>query len=263
MTTEPENRLVAPEIPANAAEFQLSLARALELRSIQGEGFIAVDGGARGKRSRIILTSPVKDGNRLIAELREFYGTNPEESGLILEDPFGQAELERYGFSLVWRFSAMIRGVSPLPAPDRQVVVARVRDEEALAEAERTIIEGFPLPDLRPIRHGTLLPVALLGAPGFTVWTVKVKHVTAAAAVAMTTGTSVGLYWVATLPEWRGRGLARTLLLTVLRAEAPGLPAVLTATESGLPLYESLGFKPVGSARWWRWRMPDRAALIA
>ena len=47
-----------------------------------------------------------------------------------------------------------------------------------------------------------------------------------------------------TLPQWRGRGIARTLLEEIIRyVKNTGIPQLwLYATDEGRPLYEKLGF---------------------
>ncbi|NLU70761.1 GNAT family N-acetyltransferase [Streptomyces sp. HNM0574] len=52
--------------------------------------------------------------------------------------------------------------------------------------------------------------------------------------------------WTVTDPGWRGRGLARAVMTSLLEwFEAGGVPGVeLHATAQGQPLYASLGFEP-------------------
>ncbi len=59
-----------------------------------------------------------------------------------------------------------------------------------------------------------------------------------------------GLYWLATLPGFRSRGLGRAILNRALEVY-PSRPFTLVATEAGRPLYESLGFRTVAVATWY------------
>lgn len=82
-----------------------------------------------------------------------------------------------------------------------------------------------------------------------------------AAAMALTTGSVAGIYWVATCPGHRRRGLGREVTLAAARAGAArGADLlVLQATGMGEPLYGALGFVPF--ARYRRWLVtPDGAA---
>ena len=53
-----------------------------------------------------------------------------------------------------------------------------------------------------------------------------------------------------TLPQWRGRGIARTLLEEIIRyVKKTGIPQLwLYATDEGRPLYEKLGFSVLPDA---------------
>lgn len=65
-----------------------------------------------------------------------------------------------------------------------------------------------------------------------------------------------GIYFVATLPRARGRGLASELLRTALRdARAAGCETTsLEATSLGAPVYERLGYRPLGRLGMWELR---------
>jgi ribosomal protein S18 acetylase RimI-like enzyme len=62
-----------------------------------------------------------------------------------------------------------------------------------------------------------------------------------------------GIYSVGTLPQWRRRGLARSLMEHVLAdAHSRGaLTATLQSTRMAQRLYESLGFEPAGRYEEW------------
>ena len=57
---------------------------------------------------------------------------------------------------------------------------------------------------------------------------------------------------VYTEPGWRGRGIARTLMATLMQwATTEGFDrVVLHASDAGRPLYVSLGFNPTNEMRW-------------
>jgi GNAT superfamily N-acetyltransferase len=57
---------------------------------------------------------------------------------------------------------------------------------------------------------------------------------------------------VYTEPEWRGKGVARTLMQVLMEwASAQGTDrVVLHASDAGRPLYESLGFTVTNEMRW-------------
>ena len=69
-------------------------------------------------------------------------------------------------------------------------------------------------------------------------------------------GADAEVDWVATVPEARGRGLARTLLgLALLDARERGRTSTtLIATKLGRPVYERLGYRPLGIVEMWEHR---------
>lgn len=76
-----------------------------------------------------------------------------------------------------------------------------------------------------------------------------------AAAMALHTGEVGGLYWVGTLPEGRGAGLAAacTALATNLAFERGARAVTLQASHMGEGIYRRLGYREYGkSARWSR-----------
>jgi GNAT superfamily N-acetyltransferase len=65
-----------------------------------------------------------------------------------------------------------------------------------------------------------------------------------------------GIWWVATLPEARGHGLARDLLHVALgEARRRGMEtSTLQATKMGRPVYERLGYRDIGTFEMWELR---------
>jgi ribosomal protein S18 acetylase RimI-like enzyme len=77
----------------------------------------------------------------------------------------------------------------------------------------------------------------------------------AAAAMALHTGEMGGLYWVGTLPEGRGAGLAAacTAMATNLAFERGARAVTLQASHMGEAIYRRLGYREYGrTARWSR-----------
>jgi ribosomal protein S18 acetylase RimI-like enzyme len=65
-----------------------------------------------------------------------------------------------------------------------------------------------------------------------------------------------GMYWVATLPEARGRGLVSRLMSIALAAgrDLGSDISTLQATKLGRPVYERLGYRDVGTLQMWERR---------
>jgi GNAT superfamily N-acetyltransferase len=67
-----------------------------------------------------------------------------------------------------------------------------------------------------------------------------------ATAVAIRTGTTLGVYNIATVPEARGHGYGTAVTWNLMRDTEPGWEvAVLQASDMGRPIYERMGFQLV------------------
>jgi len=101
------------------------------------------------------------------------------------------------------------------------------------------------------------VPAADLGepetAPGLAAWVMVQDDVAVAGAWSFLHESDCGIYAFGTLPGWRRRGLARSLVEHVLAdAERRGArTATLQSTRMAQPLYESLGFEPAGRYEEW------------
>ena len=101
------------------------------------------------------------------------------------------------------------------------------------------------------------VPATDLGDPesaaGLTAWVMIQEGAAVAGAWSFLHESDCGIYAVGTLPEWRRRGLARALMEHVLAdAQRRGAwTATLQSTRIAQPLYESLGFEPVGRYEEW------------
>jgi GNAT superfamily N-acetyltransferase len=78
-------------------------------------------------------------------------------------------------------------------------------------------------------------------------------------------GGDCGIYWVATLAEARGHGLASALMrLAVADASERGCTSsTLQATKLGQPVYERVGYRAIGTLEMWERRKQGQAATAA
>ncbi|WP_436533432.1 GNAT family N-acetyltransferase [Actinoplanes sp. HUAS TT8] len=188
--------------------------------------------------TRIVLRRPIPVGP-LLASV-------PPGHRVTVENVFDTDE--HAPSATVMRMPVMVRPPGPPAQPPRPGVV-RVTGEDDLAVAERVMIDGFPFPLLQPVVRGHALPPRLLTRPGWRFWLAYSDGEPAAAAYTVDDGATVGLYWLATLPEFRSRGLGRAILNAAFEAH-PDRAFTLVATDAGRPLYETLGFHTVATATW-------------
>ncbi|MFG3055125.1 GNAT family N-acetyltransferase [Kitasatospora sp. NPDC048239] len=243
----------------NAAAFWLAQARAHGWQQLTRPGFTAVRCARTPTDShRVVVTVPYGEPAALEEELAVLF-KEWSTTGLTVEDPYGGLDLERFGCTHGQAMAVMVREPGPLDdrAPgeaargDRSLTVDEVLDGDGFAEVERAVVEGFPIPARRPWSRGVMLPEPLLRQPGLRAWRGRIDGVTAGACLTYDDGHATGVYWVATLPDHRSRGVARAVLEAALAAAHPDRPATLVATALGEPLYLKLGFAEQGRTTWW------------
>ncbi|MEU4246253.1 GNAT family N-acetyltransferase [Amycolatopsis sp. NPDC026612] len=222
----------------NAVALWTTLARARGDDVLDHPAFAAID----GRRYRIMLRTAAPD-DAVVAELTELARARREAGRtVVVEDPFRVLDLSELGMA-AGQLPVMAREPAPVPAARG---VERVGTPAELAGAEDVVVHGFPLEEYQPLRPGTVFPPALLDQA-----TAFFRKGAEGACLAMAHGGVGGVYWVTTVPEHRSRGVGRELMHAVLR-HFGDLPVTLTASRSGRPLYEKLGFALLGDANWWR-----------
>ncbi len=115
--------------------------------------------------------------------------------------------------------------------------------QTSIATATRATDEAVPAADFEEVDR----------VPGLAAWVMVHDDAAVAGAWSFLHGTDCGIYAVGTIPEWRRRGFARSLMEHVLAdAQRRGArTATLQSTPMGQPLYESLGFEPAGRYEEW------------
>jgi GNAT superfamily N-acetyltransferase len=153
-----------------------------------------------------------------------------------------------------------------LDAPDRVPDVRGLKRDTTTLVMHTTLSERFRLHE--EVVHTSLATVKRYaddelvrgtelgepeGTPGLSGWAIVRDGVAVTAAWSFRHEDDCGIYAVGTLPEWRRRGLARTLVEHMLAdaGRRGSRSATLQSTRMGQPLYESLGFVPAGRYEEW------------
>ncbi|MFE7189770.1 GNAT family N-acetyltransferase [Kitasatospora sp. NPDC057541] len=234
----------APTLQArNSAAFWTATGVSRGHEVIRRRGFLAVHGDERAG-GRILIQEPDLDPGE-VAEVGEL--VRRAAGPVIVEDPFSSTDLSHLALR-TWQMPIMLRPPGPVDAPALEVT--RVRRPEDLGAAERIVIEGFELTAFEPYRPGELFPARLIEQPGVDVFVASVDGVTAGAGVSVVADGIAGHYWIATSSAFRSRGVGRAVMLGAL-AHLTNLPATLTASKLGRPLYESLGYTVASPSTWW------------
>ncbi len=163
-------------------------------------------------------------------------------------------------------------GATDLDAPDT------VRDVDGLTRDTTTLVMTTDLrPELRwnegVVRTSIAAATRAAGdepvaeaeldnpddVPNLSGWVMVQDGMAVAGAWSMLHDGDCGIYTVGTLPHWRRRGLAKALTRHILTDayHRGARTATLQSTRMGQPLYESLGFEPVGRYEEWILRTRD------
>jgi GNAT superfamily N-acetyltransferase len=177
--------------------------------------------------------------------------------GVAVRDAGGGEDLAPFGFALQAREPWMLRPPGPVPevpAPPG-LVLAPCRTPAEVEVFERTSVEAFT-GSLSTWMPGTVHPPASVGVPGLTLLLASLDGQPVGTAIAASDGTVLNLAGVAVLKSARRQGIGTAVTAACLAA-APTLPAVLSSSEEGHPVYRSLGFADTGpSTLWWRPESP-------
>ena len=251
---DPHDSLVRGAVLAHAS-WAVAQARALGGPWRDEPSWAAGQSGQRAALTNLaIVKQPLLDLADVMARVDELF-----EPGVpfLFASPWPTPDLRPLGLSLVGHPPLMLWVPPAADAlPSTELDVRWVSDAAGLADAERVLVEGYPMPELQPLTAGTIYAPALL-ADGATRIAVAYGDDGAAAATAAAHSANgmTLVEAVAELPSARGRG-AGAAVTTAATTAFSGQPAVLLASDDGQPVYHRLGYHRI--ERWTVWlRNPE------
>jgi GNAT superfamily N-acetyltransferase len=219
-----------------------------------GVGWVEQDGVARRTRP----STPVFLGalglragvpaDRLAGAVKDLEGE------VAVRDAGGDEDLGPFGFVIQAREPWMLRRPAPVPAVPAPagLKVAPCRTPADVELFERTSVEAFTGSTASWVPGAIHPPAASLRVPGLTLLLARLDDQPVGTAIAATDDTVLNVAGVAVVRQARRQGIGTHLTLACLAA-APRLPAVLSSSDDGHPVYRALDFAEVGpSALWWR-----------
>jgi hypothetical protein len=229
------------------ADYAVAAGRASEKPTLDDDEIGACDLGIPHPFSRLaVLRRPPQDVDDLAERLDAFF------SGDALYGVFVPvlAPLPR-GYQLGGHPPFMIRaagGVAP-PVPS-SLRIELVADPQRMRDFERTMIGGYPVPELEGSPPGTGFPAGLLDLPWARFWVGYEDDRPVATSGALVHHGLNHIEWISALPEVRGRGYGAAMTWAATLAD-PSLPAALIASDDGRPVYERMGYLPVVRCTFW------------
>jgi GNAT superfamily N-acetyltransferase len=166
------------------------------------------------------------------------------------DDPDTAAALERAGHVLdaTPRYMGMPLAELVDPPPATSAFEARMEYDPAAMAAMNEIAYGYPAGDFSAVAEAPI--------EGGRIWFADVDGEAVSTLAIRPHRSDALVTWVATLPEARNQGIARSLLAHALRdARAVGLETTtLQSTKLGAPVYAKLGFRDFGASHMWERR---------
>jgi GNAT superfamily N-acetyltransferase len=166
-------------------------------------------------------------------------------------DSYQEWDLKSRGFQVYEEGYWYVRepGGEPPPSPSG-LHIETVATPEGLIEFERMSSAGFESPPPQPaaVHH----PDSLGDGP-LTYFLGRVDGEPVTASITCVAEGCVGVYGLATIPEFRNRGYGAAMTWRAISV-APELPSVLQPSDLARPLYRRLGYEPVGRFTNWMHR---------
>lgn len=132
--------------------------------------------------------------------------------------------------------------IPPAPEKPADLQIRSVGTDEELALFQTTAEAGFNMPFSLPQR---LLGQRFRDHPAVSMFVGYVDDKSVCTSCLVTTVSVAGVYWVTTLPDYRGQGYATAISWHAIKAgQAQGCDtSTLQASVMGRPIYEKMGFE--------------------
>ncbi|CAG1016483.1 hypothetical protein ANAEL_05643 [Anaerolineales bacterium] len=152
----------------------------------------------------------------------------------------------------------MSRGLDDLPelSLSKEVELVRVQSKQDQSDWLTVLMLGFEEPEPSRADFQQIIDRSLTEPePVFEYFIARWQGEPCAISTLLHANHGAGIYHVATLPAYRGRGLGAALTLAAMySAKSAGYQqAILFATPSGFPVYKRLGFQTVSTADAFVW----------
>jgi predicted GNAT family acetyltransferase len=231
------------------------------VRHLQGHVIHEVDGIVvcltgldDDEQNTALIEREPSDPASAFAEAEEVFRSHGRMLGVDVErgrHPAVDAALRAMDLEMVASRPAMavsVHDVESAQLPDG-VEIVRVKEPEPLEELVEVEVGAFETD--RAVAEGLLAP-SQLSLPNVRLYAALADRRAVAQAVTNTQASAVGVFGVATLPEYRHRGIGTAITAFAIddvRDQAD--LAWLQSTDNGRPLYQRMGFRPV--ADWDVW----------
>lgn len=210
---------------------------------------LADGGGPVPYYNQALLLRPLVDAADPVLDVVESFFDGVTDRAHTILSAWPTADLTARGWTLVGHPMLVVRGPwGSAPRPGDDALVRRLGADD-VAEFERVMIEGYPMPEAEGLPVGSLFPPGAVERG--VVLRVGVVDGNAVAAAAGYVGRGVvNLCSAATLPAARRRGVWGALVRARM-ADGPTLPAVAFTSDDSRPGFVHMGFLPIQRLTMW------------
>ncbi len=224
------------------AEMVEAQAEASGGRTLRDDAWLLADSGSPGAYlNAAVLLAPLREqaAGDVVTRMTEFFAGTPGGQWMLFSAT-PTPDLRPNGLQPVGHPPLMLRpvGGARRPPPD-DLETVEVGDADTLRVFERTLIDGYPMPELRG-RTG-ILPDALLGDDSFRFYLGRVDGEPVATSMAHLGASMSHVEWVSSTQAVRGRGYGEALTWSATLA-LPDRPSMLIASDDGRRTYDRMGY---------------------
>lgn len=247
----PPGDTVLGDYVASWARWLEASARACGNRWERHDDVLLTDAGSAAafQNVALVLQPIVQRVDELIARVSTFYrGGNGGDYEVF--SPWPTPDLSAMGFELEGHPPMMLRpsgGGRATNPPDLRLV--EVSNDRERAAFDRALVAGFPITGIA--EGAEFVEPGWLDVPDWRMWVGFVGDEPVCTAGAVVGDRLQHVEWVATLPEFRGRGYGEAVTWRATLAD-PSKPALLIASDDGRPVYERMGYLPVTRFTLWK-----------
>jgi hypothetical protein len=235
------------------AEMIEAQARAAGGRVLRDETMVMADAGSPGAYlNGGVLLAPLGESRagEVAGRMAEFFTGGPGGPWMLFSAT-PTPDLRPQGLQAVGHPPLMFRpaGGARRPPPD-DLEIVEVTDPESLRVLERTLVEAYPMPELRDLGAGSFLPDALLEDDSFRPYLGFAGGEPVGTSVAHLGASMSHVEWVSSTPAVRGRGYGEAMTWAATLA-LPDRPSMLISSDAGRRTYERMGYLPLTRFTLW------------
>lgn len=247
-----EDTLVRAYVDAFADMIETQ-ARAAGGRVLGDDAMLLADAGSPGAYlNGGVLRAPLHEqaADEVVARMTEFFAGAPGGPWMLFSAT-PTPDLRPHGLQPVGHPPLMFRpaGGERRPPPD-DLEIVEATDPDTLRVLERTLFDGYPMPELRDLGAGAFLPDALLADDRFRFYLGLVAGEPVGTSMAHLGQSMSHVEWVSATSSVRGRGYGEAMTWAATLV-LPDRPSMLISSDDGRRTYERMGYLPLTRFTLW------------